>query len=53
MTNKAHYNLYGYENKQNSNFWGIKNPSMTHEGPLHLLKITARYAVNTAGYLLM
>jgi hypothetical protein len=45
MSDEAHFHLCGYVNKQNYRFWGTENPQITHEEPLHPLKVTAWCAV--------
>ncbi|KAI8115008.1 hypothetical protein CVS40_12678 [Lucilia cuprina] len=38
MSDEAHFHLNGYVNKQNSRFWGVENPQIIHQSPLHPLK---------------
>lgn len=49
MSDEAHFHLSGYVNKQNLRFWGTENPRVTHEEPLHPLKVTVWCAVFAGG----
>jgi hypothetical protein len=49
MSDEAHFHLCGYVSKQNYRFWGTENPQITHEEPLHPLKVTAWCAVYAGG----
>ncbi|GBN31561.1 hypothetical protein AVEN_100073-1 [Araneus ventricosus] len=45
FTDKAHFYLNGFVNKQNSRFWCSENPHLCEEKPLYSPKITAWVAV--------
>ena len=45
MSDEAHFHLGGYVNEHNYRFWGTENPCITHEEPLHPLKVAAWCAV--------
>lgn len=49
MSDEAHFHLSGYVNKQNYRFWGTENPQVTHEEPLHPLKVTVWCGVYAGG----
>lgn len=49
MSDEAHFHLCGYVNKQNYRFWGTENPRITHEEPLHPLKVTVWCGVYAGG----
>lgn len=49
MSDEAHFHLSGYVNKQNYRFWGTENPCITHQEPLHPIKVTAWCAVYAGG----
>ena len=40
MSDKAHFHLGGYVNKQNCRIWGSENPKMIIEKPLNLQRVT-------------
>ena len=40
MSDKAHFYLRGYVNKQNYRIWGQKNPKMIIEKPLYPQRVT-------------
>jgi hypothetical protein len=39
-SDEAHFHLSGYVNKQNFRLWGKENPQVSHETPLHSVKVT-------------
>lgn len=49
MSDEAHFHLSGHVNTQNCRYWGTVNPRITHEQPLHPLKVTAWCAVYAGG----
>ncbi|GFT07648.1 DDE_3 domain-containing protein [Nephila pilipes] len=49
FTNKAHFHLNGFSNKQNRRFWGFENPHLCEKKLLHSPKITVLAAVCSRG----
>jgi hypothetical protein len=49
MSDKAHFRLSGYVNKQNFHFWAPNNPHELHQRPLHSARVTVYYAVSFHG----
>jgi hypothetical protein len=49
MSDKAHFHLNGYVNKQNRMVWAMENPKVTHKGLLHPLKVTIWWAISPNG----
>ncbi|GBM07331.1 hypothetical protein AVEN_198108-1 [Araneus ventricosus] len=49
FTDKAHFHLNGFVNKQNWRFWGSENPHMCEGKPLHSSKVTSWVAVCSRG----
>jgi hypothetical protein len=46
MSDKAHFHLSGFVNKQNFRYWCDVNPMVLHEGPLHSYEVALWYAVS-------
>ena len=40
MGDEAHFYLNEYVNKQNTRFWGTKNPCQVHVNQMHPVKVT-------------
>ena len=40
MTDKAHFNLNGFVNKQIFTYWGVQNPRLLNENELHPQRVT-------------
>ncbi|GBN86028.1 hypothetical protein AVEN_208269-1 [Araneus ventricosus] len=49
FTDKAHFHLNGFVNKQKWRFWGSENPHLCEEKPLHSPTVTAWVAVCSRG----
>ena len=49
MSDKAHFHLTGYMNKQNYRYWADSNRKEVHERPLHSSKVTVWCAVSSHG----
>ena len=52
FSDKAHYTLGGYVNKQNCRIWDSEDPEVTEERPLHPVEVTvwnARWSHHVAG----
>lgn len=49
MTDEAHFDLSGYVNQQNSRYWGLENPRLIHERPLHPRRVTVWCAIWAGG----
>ncbi|GFT41982.1 hypothetical protein TNCV_1668161 [Trichonephila clavipes] len=52
LSDKAHFWLNGYVNKQNCRIWSEANPQVYVETPLHPEKLTVRCALWAGGILL-
>jgi hypothetical protein len=39
FSNETWFHLQGYKNTQNNHYWSSKNPHLTHEAPLHPVKV--------------
>jgi hypothetical protein len=39
LSDEARFHLQGYINMQNNRYWSSKNPHLTHEAPLHPVKV--------------
>jgi hypothetical protein len=46
FSNDVWFHLQGYTNKQNNRYWSSQNPHLTHELPLHPLKVGVSCAVS-------
>jgi hypothetical protein len=46
FSDEAWFHLQGYINKQNNRYWSSQNPHLTHEVPLHPVKVGAWCAVS-------
>jgi hypothetical protein len=49
MSNKAHFYLSGFVNKQNFPYWSATNPIELHERPLHSSKVTVWCTISSFG----
>jgi Helix-turn-helix domain (DUF4817) len=49
ITDEAYFCLSGKVNKQNMRFWGLENPHVTHEQPLHDEKLLVWCAMSEHG----
>jgi len=49
MTNKAHFHLSGFVNKQNFCYWSSTNTTELHDKPLHSSKVTVWCAISPFG----
>ena len=45
MTDKAHFHLNGFVNKQNFRYWGVENPRIVNEKKLHPQRVTMWCAI--------
>jgi hypothetical protein len=45
LSDKAHFHLNVYTNKQNFRYWTEENPRLLHETPLHSEKVTVGWGV--------
>ena len=48
-SDKAHFHLIGFVNKQNCRYWASENPKLKHQRPLHSLKVTVWAAMSAEG----
>jgi hypothetical protein len=46
FSDEAWFHLQGYINKQNNRYWSSQNPHLTHEDPLHPVKVGAWCALS-------
>ncbi|KAJ4449922.1 hypothetical protein ANN_01329 [Periplaneta americana] len=51
MSDKGHFHLNGYDNKQNFRYWVPENPNELHERPLHCAKSHSGLRCSTEGAL--
>jgi len=51
MTDKAHFHLSGYVNKQNYRYWAPENPQEPHQHPLHSERLTVWCEIASFGVL--
>jgi len=51
MTDKAHFHLSGYVNKQNYHYWAPENPQELHQRPLHSEHLTVWCGITLFGVL--
>jgi hypothetical protein len=46
FSGEAWFHFQGYVNMQNNHYWSSQNPHLTHEVPLHLVKVGVWCAVS-------
>jgi hypothetical protein len=51
LSDKAHFHLNGYANKQNFRYWAEENPRLLHQTPGHSEKVTVGWGVIAFGIL--
>jgi len=49
MSDKTHFHVSGFVNKQNFRYWSQANPRAFHEKPLHSQKVTVWCAISALG----
>ena len=52
LSDKCHFHVSGYVNKQNCHYWAPNNPNKLHWHPLHSAKVIVCCAVSSHGIIL-